>query len=163
MSEYTYNDKQEDKDQLVEWLENTNHITSVSEHTTAVDFYIGSVHDYNTHSAGLGRSSIAIPAIVTDNDCIVDEVALHLPPANESQKEAIENSLTDLPGIALWVDGSRRGFGFSKVDGVVLPHIFIPDDDRVSVDTVIEIVESILDCYHSVYDSGENLYNEENE
>jgi len=161
MSEYTLDDKKEDKEELVSWLESNEFTYRVSEHSQAIDLYLGDVLDYDTHPDAMGRSSITVPSIVTEDNRIVDEVALHLPPAEEEEKDAIDSKLDELPEYVEWVDGTRRGFGFSKIEGVVLPHIFLHDNERVSIETVKDVINICHSVYKDVYDSGDNIYGDD--
>lgn len=151
------------REQLREYLEEEEDVitgTNIADRFT--DFYVGDVLVYperfdDDHMNVVGRSSLAFRTAYLDKRDerkFVSEMNVHLPPAREHLKAEINDVLEveDFEDVVVYWGSGALG-GIPAPDGVITPHVV--HTDNLTIPTVIQVLERVVEAYKTVYDNGE--------
>lgn len=149
---------QRDRDLLTVWLKVNEHIDGVDVvNNKTIDFTVGSIDEWPSYldddELNAVRSSSINVGFVIDNDAVFESGTIHCPPASESLQDEISAGLSLPESFAIHYGTTALSGVTPAPDGVVTPHIEITS--RVSLKTLMEVLEQVVAVYVDVYDAGD--------
>jgi len=168
MREYYRTEATEERDKrdFLQFREQQSTITNVSSRDRSIDFRIGERDvwpDYlnDDHLNAIGRSSISTwqSGVTSRHEHLfVTEIKIHLPPARETLRGEIDDSLSLPDGFGVHYGTGALG-GMPAPDGVITPHIV--DTEDVTFEATKQVVEESIEVYENAYDHGRKAIKEQ--
>lgn len=149
---------QQNRDELFEWLASHPHTSDVRKFSdgTTIDFTIGDMFEWpeygkDDHINAVRSSSINLGGLSLPRGDEISEVKIHLPPASDDLKDAVEAAIDVPESFHLFHGTMYLGVVGPPPDGLITPHLIGKNTDY---ETVRTLIEQCLECYAEVYEEG---------
>ena len=174
---------QQDRSELVDYLQEADEITNIRTYSKSVDFTVGEMGEWpdrrnDEHLDVVRPSSVSLQEIHTDAEIesavedgmmsretaekvkqksVFEEMKIHLPPGPEEHRGNINETLELPDGVGVHFATGALG-GMPAPDGVVTPHIVEKrGSNGVDIDEMKTLIDGIITVYNDIYNNRENI------